>query len=761
MAPSFWSASASSSRQLPLAWRWVARVVLWLPGAALALWLWLASDALPAAWRPIAWVAAALYVAAVVAVVITGTMAYRRRAEHAATLEGRWQAILHATHLGIWDWDERLHAMYYSPSWKQMLGYAEHEIGTSLQEWMSRLHPDERDQVLAGVRRYYRSGGSGVYESVHRMRRKDGSYQWVELRGYAIERDARNRPLRFVGIQADITARRALEERLDRLAENVPGLLFQYRRDADGHDRFVYCTDKVREIYGLTPEQLQRSAEPLAKRVHPDDLGPLLRSIAESARTLGVWQLAYRVVLPGRGERWISGMARPQRLDDGATVWHGYLHDATEERQLRERLDRLVQDVPGMLYQLRMEPGGRQWFPYVSRNSQAVYGLTAERMREDPAAVFALIEPDDLYSGQRKLEASARAHSEWVHEFRVKLPGGGERWLSARAQPQRVAGDAVLWNGYMQDVTAIKQQELQLQESERLLNHLMREMPIGLCMVNAAGQIYFRNRRFDEYFGYAPGETLTRERWWREAFPDPGYRAEVAMQWQMVKADALARGGEVAQHEYALWTPNGQRAVVIGGVALSGHLLVTFIDQTEQRAQSDQLRRMAYVDGLTGIANRRQFDLTLKAEWSRGQRSHQPLALLMVDIDRFKDFNDVYGHQQGDDCLRAVAGALQAGLSRPHDVVARYGGEEFACVLPVSGLPGALHIARVLCHRVQALAIAHSGSSVASVVTVSIGVAVEVPGAASSPEQLVARADACLYRAKTAGRNRAVGDAAP
>jgi len=194
--------------------------------------------------------------------------------------------------------------------------------------------------------------------------------------------------------------------------------------------------------------------------------------------------------------------------------------------------------------------------------------------------------------------------------------------------------------------------------------------------------------------------------------------------------------------------------MAIGGLVFGAHFLATFVDRTKQQAQSELLHKLAYMDSLTGVANRRHFDQTLQAEWRRCRRSRQPLALIMVDIDHFKQFNDLYGHQAGDACLRAVAGALRAALARSHDLAARYGGEEFVCLLPECDLAGARAKAQALCEAVQALGITHGGSSVAGVVTVSAGVASEVPGEDGTPEALLARADAHLYRAKAAGRNR-------
>ena len=174
----------------------------------------------------------------------------------------------------------------------------------------------------------------------------------------------------------------------------------------------------------------------------------------------------------------------------------------------------------------------------------------------------------------------------------------------------------------------------------------------------------------------------------------------------------------------------------------------------ELQVLNEKLEALAMVDGLTGIANRRQFDQALTKEWARMQRLEQPLAVLMLDVDWFKPYNDHYGHQTGDECLRAVAQAL-AMLCRSSDLVARYGGEEFVLIAPAIDSANALALARRACEAVQALGLVHV-NSVPGVITVSVGVAVLVPGMDTSAQALLQAADAALYQAKAQGRNRAV-----
>jgi diguanylate cyclase (GGDEF)-like protein len=175
------------------------------------------------------------------------------------------------------------------------------------------------------------------------------------------------------------------------------------------------------------------------------------------------------------------------------------------------------------------------------------------------------------------------------------------------------------------------------------------------------------------------------------------------------------------------------------------------------KAQSDLLRQMVFIDGLTGVANRRCFDERLPTEWRRAARGGAPLALLMLDVDHFKRFNDRYGHQTGDDCLRRVATAIKGGVLRPGDLVARYGGEEFACILPATDFDGALAVAMGIEQQVRELQIEHADSDVCQVVTVSIGVSMALPKPESDAARLLSLADAQLYRAKHGGRGRACG----
>lgn len=171
-----------------------------------------------------------------------------------------------------------------------------------------------------------------------------------------------------------------------------------------------------------------------------------------------------------------------------------------------------------------------------------------------------------------------------------------------------------------------------------------------------------------------------------------------------------------------------------------------------------ELQRLSSIDGLTGVANRRTFDDVIKKEWCRARRNKckTDVSIIMIDIDHFKLYNDGYGHQQGDDCLKQVSFELSKCIKRDCDLLARYGGEEFVAILSDTNIEGAEKIADSMRKAVLKLAIPHEHSPTSGSVTLSLGVAKLTPSADNTPEQLIEAADKALYNAKESGRNKVV-----
>lgn len=176
--------------------------------------------------------------------------------------------------------------------------------------------------------------------------------------------------------------------------------------------------------------------------------------------------------------------------------------------------------------------------------------------------------------------------------------------------------------------------------------------------------------------------------------------------------------------------------------------------QAELEQASRTLERLANLDGLTEVANRRHFDRYLATEFLRLKREKLPLSLIMIDVDDFHSYNNLYGHLEGDDCLIKIVQTMKNVLKRPADLLVRYGGEEFAVILPNTPLNGAIEVAREIQEEISNLAIIHEDSMVSEYVTLSLGIASMIPTSELSPQNLIKKADVALFQAKKQGKNR-------
>nr|WP_256834603.1 sensor domain-containing diguanylate cyclase [Pseudomonas oleovorans] len=270
----------------------------------------------------------------------------RQRHEVAAlhASEQRMALAIAGSGTGIWDRDITTGDIHYSSSWKALLGYADHEIGNRIEESYTRVHPADLSYVRATIQAHL-DQRTDAYEVEHRLRCRDGQYKWVCSRGKVVERDMHGKPLRMIGTTTDITAMRRLSEQVQQaaalmtdLTNEIPGMVFQFRRQADGTSAFTYVSAGAQAICGLSAIQLMQDAQALTAIVHPDDRMAFIDSLQLSAEELSDWQLAFRVQVPGREIAWCQGEACPRREEDGSVIWHGFMTDVTERKQIEAEL---------------------------------------------------------------------------------------------------------------------------------------------------------------------------------------------------------------------------------------------------------------------------------------------------------------------------------------------------------------------------------------------------------------------------------------
>jgi diguanylate cyclase (GGDEF)-like protein/PAS domain S-box-containing protein len=297
-------------------------------------------------------------------------------------------------------------------------------------------------------------------------------------------------------------------------------------------------------------------------------------------------------------------------------------------------------------------------------------------------------------------------------------------------------------------------------------HQLMEMLAIPVFVLDTGCRVMIWNRACEQLTGIPASEVVGTREHWRGFFEEPRpMLADMAVQDRAGDVAVIhprSAGSQPCHLTAESWfdMPRVGRRRYLAMDASPIHdergrlsaVVQTLRDLTDEKMAQIALEQLATRDGLTGLANRRCFDDTLQAEWSRSLRQRQPLSLLMVDVDNFKAYNDANGHLGGDECLKRIATAVASEM-RANDLVARYGGEEFAVILPNQSLKGAASVAERIRTRVEQLRVPNR-QAIGEHVTVSIGAATALPSSDTAASELVATADAALYRAKHMGRNR-------
>ncbi|MEG4274492.1 MULTISPECIES: PAS domain S-box protein [unclassified Microcoleus] len=319
------------------------------------------------------------------------------------------------------------------------------------------------------------------------LKKANGSFFWVKMSMRAINFNGEAAILSaFYDITDRVEAETALrqsETRFQKLAANVPGMIYQFQLAADGTMSFPYVSSGCRELWELEPDVLQNSAIPALEIIHPDDAPSFQESVAISAKTLEPWRWEGRFVFPGDRIKWISGASRPEPGEKDNIIWDGLLIDISDRKlaesaliQSEARFQKMAANVPGMIYQYLRHPDGSDKFIYVSSGCWELYELAPEKVEQNSDLMWATVHPEDLKTLLESIAISGKTLKPWIYEGRIVTRSGKLKWIRGIARPERQPGGDILWEGVTIDISDRKLAEIALGQSKIALQQANQEL---------------------------------------------------------------------------------------------------------------------------------------------------------------------------------------------------------------------------------------------------------------------------------------------
>jgi PAS domain S-box-containing protein len=275
------------------------------------------------------------------------------------------------------------------------------------------------------------------------------------------------------------------QTRFARMADNVPGMIYQFQLLRDGTFSFPYVSSGCRELYELESREIHRNPELIFAMVDPDHLLGLQQAIAISAETLENWEYEWRSIAASGKQKWLKGISKPERQLDGSILWDGCIIDISERKQAEEslekrveertaalrlseaRLQRLADNVPGMIYEFRLDLDGKMSFPFVSSGCREVLGIEPEELCQDGSLIFTYIHPEDISNVRKTITRSALSLQNCEYECRMRTPSSQQKWIKAMSRPERQPGGEILWYGCLVDISEAKREEVIRKQTEQ------------------------------------------------------------------------------------------------------------------------------------------------------------------------------------------------------------------------------------------------------------------------------------------------------
>lgn len=677
-----------------------------------------------------------------------------KEALHAS--EQRWKFALEGAGDGLWEWDIKTDNVIFSKRWKEMLGYAEDEIANRFDEWEKRIHPEDKRQ-MAETSQYYLQGKSPIYINEFRLRCKDGSYKWILARGMSISRNEEGTPLRVIGTHSDITARKKTELELKRSEAKFRSIInhspvpFALN---DDRQNITFLNPAFIRLFGYTHEDIPNLAAWWPK-AYPD---PVYREwVAETwqnhlkkAKTSGNDFEPLQLNIQCKDGTFRTVMAGAASLGDTFSGTHlVILHDISEQidtmkklADSRNMLQTVIDTIPVRVF----------WKNRQSRYLGCNQAFSSDAGLANPQQIIGKAD-----SQLQWRENAARYRADDLQVMDSKIPKlGFEEPLTTREEKQiwvrtsklplvNFDDETIGVLGIYEDITAQKH----AQEEMQLASLVYQNSSEAMMVTDADNVIITVNPAFTKVTGYRLDEVAGKTpRILQSNYHDRSFYRSM---W-----DDIVRTG---QWQGEIWNRRKNGEIYAQWLAIdsifhedgSVHRRVALIaDITEKKKNEELIWRQANFDVLTGLPNRSMFYDRLKQEIKKSFRDGLSLAVLFIDLDRFKDINDTLGHGVGDILLREAARRLCLCV-RETDCVARLGGDEFTVIL--TDLLTANDVDRIAQTILRKFSEPFQLEDEIAYLSASIGISL-YPEDTDDIDILIKNADQAMYAAKNQGRDR-------
>lgn len=511
-------------------------------------------------------------------------------------------------------------------------------------------------------------------------------------------------------------------------------------------------------LYQLSPEDPAAATPGISGFTIPADYAPVEEAMMslrlppfDSIPEFGwsdIWQ-RYRVAILASGALLgvvLALLALLTRSNQRQRLLQASTNELAENLQAwNQRFLNLSENVPGFLYQYKMNTDGSSHFPFASAGIADIYGCQPGDVAQTAEKAFKVIAPEDLESVAQSIEQSGQSLTSWRAVYRVNHPDHGQIWVEGNATPARHTDGSTTWHGYIRDVTALRAAQTRL----RLSASVFEASQDGILITDPLHRVIEHNSMFTRLTG-CPADEI-QERALSSLFTTPEQIEDVQQKLNLANRFEVWRGEVLLNtcSEHPLPAEMTLAPVFDDETGLTHHVAV-LTDISERKRHQKELEHIAYFDALTGIPNRRMLEEQLAQSVSHARRYKERMAVCMLDLDGFKPINDSWGHKAGDQVLIEIARRLQA-LIRREDTVARMGGDEFVLILQGS-VQGPQVFERILQTLRQPIQLEQGQVQVSG----SLGVAFLDPQSPCDGDTLLRVADQAAYRAKSRGRDQFV-----